>query len=202
MQFGDRVAAFEGAGRVERVVTASGRRLECDFAVIGLGVEPATEVAAGTAVEVDNGILVDEFCRTNMGAIYAAGDVANHYHPVFGRRMRIEHWQNAMRQGRAAALNMLDRNTPYAEIPWFWSDQYEHNLQYAGHHVDWDDVVIRGSLEERNFLAFYLKGERVQSLVAMDRGPELGRATRLIGSAESLERVDLLNEDVDLAMLA
>jgi 3-phenylpropionate/trans-cinnamate dioxygenase ferredoxin reductase subunit len=117
--FEDKVAAFEGTERVERITTQRGHRIECDFAVVGLGVEPAVELLAGTGVEIDNGILVDEYCRTGVEGIYAAGDVANHYHPVFKRHIRVEHWQNALKQGPAAARNMLGENEPYGEIPWF-----------------------------------------------------------------------------------
>jgi 3-phenylpropionate/trans-cinnamate dioxygenase ferredoxin reductase subunit len=202
LHFEDRVAAFEGAGRVEAVVTAGGLRLECDFAVVGLGVEPVTDLLDGSGIAVDDGVLVDEFCRTNVDGVYAAGDVANHYHPVFDRRMRIEHWQNAIRQGRAAALNMLDRNLPYTEVHWFWSDQYEHNLQYAGYHTDWDEVVVRGSLEARDFLAFYVKGGRVRAVVGMDRGPEVTGSMALIKRAASVDSIDLRDEAVDLAALA
>jgi 3-phenylpropionate/trans-cinnamate dioxygenase ferredoxin reductase subunit len=202
LHFQDQVAAFEGTHRVERVVTAGGLRLECDFAVVGLGVEPVTDLLDGSGVAVDNGVLVDEFCRTNVEAIYAAGDVANHYHPVFDRRMRIEHWQNAIRQGRAAALNMLDRNAPYTEVHWFWSDQFEHNLQYAGYCTDWDDVVVRGSLENRDFLAFYVKDGRVLAVVGMDRGREVTGSMTLIKRGASVDSIDLRDEAVDLAALA
>ena len=120
--FEDSVVAFEGAGQVERVVTKAGRRIDCDFAVVGLGVEPAAEVVAGTGVTLDNGIVVDAYCRTSVDGIYAAGDVANHYHPVFERQVRVEHWQNALKQGAAAARSMLGKGEPYAEVHWFWSD--------------------------------------------------------------------------------
>src|SRR5215203_1941927 len=111
--FEDKVAAFEGAERVERITTQRGQSIECDFVVVGLGVEPVTELLAGTGVEIDNGVLVDEYCRTGVEGIYAAGDVANHYHPVFKRHIRVEHWQNALKQGPAAARNMLGENEPY-----------------------------------------------------------------------------------------
>jgi 3-phenylpropionate/trans-cinnamate dioxygenase ferredoxin reductase subunit len=111
--FEDTVAAFEGAGRVSAVVTKKGLRLECDFAVVGIGVVPVTEWLDGTGVQIDNGVVVDEYCQTNVPGIYAAGDVANHYHPVFGRHMRVEHWQNAIKQGTAAARNMLGKRIPY-----------------------------------------------------------------------------------------
>ncbi|CAN5209089.1 hypothetical protein BH20ACT24_BH20ACT24_03120 [soil metagenome] len=201
MTFGDRLAAFEGEGRVERVVTANGLRLECDFAVVGLGVEPVVDLVAGSGIDVDNGILVDEYSRTNVDGIYAAGDVANHYHPVFGRRLRIEHWQNAARQGRAAALSMLGTGAPYDEIHWFWSDQYDHNLQYAGFHTEWDDLVVRGSLEALNFIAFYMKGGRVQASVSLNRGSDLRASMGLIRAAAAVETGRLRDEAVDLRAL-
>ena len=200
--FEDTVAAFEGVGRVKRVTTAHGRRIECDFAVVGLGVEPAAELLAGTGVEIDNGIVVDEYCRTNVQGIYAAGDVANHFHPVFGRHIRVEHWKNALKQGPAAARSMLGDGGPYEEIPWFWSDQYEHNLQYAGFHTEWDELVVRGSLEERSFVAFYRKDGRVLAAVAIGRGRDLRRSVPLIKAQEQVEAAMLRDPDIDLRTLA
>jgi 3-phenylpropionate/trans-cinnamate dioxygenase ferredoxin reductase subunit len=200
--FRDQLAALEGDDRVERVVTRAGRTLECDFAVVGVGVQPVAELAAEAGIEVDNGVLVDELCRTSVTSVYAAGDVANHYHPVFRRRIRTEHWQNARRQGRAAALNMLGKAVPYDEIHWFWSDQYDHNLQYAGFHTEWDDIVVRGSLEDRKFAAFYLKDGRVQAVVAIDRGREVMRSMPLIKGGQPVEEDKLRDETVDLQWLA
>jgi 3-phenylpropionate/trans-cinnamate dioxygenase ferredoxin reductase subunit len=202
MIFEDKVAAFEGTGRVERVTTSGGRRIECDFVVVGLGVEPATEILAGTGVEIDNGVVVDEHLRTGVEGIYAAGDVANHYHPVFERRIRVEHWQNALKQGPAAARNMLDKDEPYGEIPWFWSDQYEHNLQYAGFHTEWDELVVRGSMEERNFVAFYRKDGRILAAVAMNQGRDLRRSIPLIKTQEEIAAAKLCDLDVDLRTLS
>jgi 3-phenylpropionate/trans-cinnamate dioxygenase ferredoxin reductase component len=200
--FEDTVATFEGAGRVEGVTTRGGRRLECDFVVVALGVEPVVEPLAGTGVKIDNGVVVDEYCRTGVEGIYAAGDVANHYHPVFERHIRVEHWQNALKQGEAAARSMLGDGEPYQEIPWFWSDQYDHNLQYAGFHRDWDELVVRGSLEERSFVAFYRKDERVLAAVAVDRGRDLRRSVPLIKSRERIEASGLRDPDTDLRTLA
>src|SRR5690606_3451822 len=125
-------------GHVESVVTKGGRRFPCDLAVVGVGVEPVVDFLDGSGIAIDNGVLVDEYCRTNVDDVYAAGDVANHWHPVFGRRMRVEHWQNAMQQGAAAARSMIGTGQPYGAIHWFWSDQYDQNLQYAGHHHGWE----------------------------------------------------------------
>jgi 3-phenylpropionate/trans-cinnamate dioxygenase ferredoxin reductase subunit len=200
--FEDTVAAFEGeGGRVERVKTERGRLIECDFVVVGVGIEPVTELLAGTDVEIDNGIVVDEFCRTGVEGIYAAGDVANHYHPVFERRIRVEHWQNALNQGPAAARSMLSKGEPYDEVPWFWSDQYDFNLQYAGFHTEWDELVVRGSMEERNFVAFYRKDGRVLAAVAGNRGRDLRRSMALIKAQHPVDATKLRDPDVDLRAL-
>jgi 3-phenylpropionate/trans-cinnamate dioxygenase ferredoxin reductase subunit len=198
----DRVEAFEGSDRVERVITRNGHRLECDFAVVGLGVEPVVDVVAASPVETNNGILVDELCRTNIEGIYACGDVANHFHPVFGRRLRIEHWQNARRQGRAAALNMLGKGQPYDEVHWFWSDQFDVNLQYAGHHTEWDELVVRGRIAERAFSAFYLKEGLMQAAVAMNRGAELRRSMPVIKARKLVDPALLKDETIDVRTLA
>ena len=202
LHFGDSVTAFEGSGRVERVVTAAGRRIECDFVVLGVGVVPAAEIAADTGIEVDNGIVVDEFCRTNVEDIYAAGDVANHYHPVFERRIRVEHWDNALKHGPAAARNMLGRRKPYDDIPWFWSDQFETNLQYTGFHTSSDELVVRGKLEERSFVAFYCTETRVLAAVALNRGRDLRRAIPLIKGRRAVDPAKLRDPDLDLRTLA
>lgn len=199
--FEDVVESFEGSGRVEAVVTKSGRRLPCDIAVYGVGIEPATDVVAGTDVALDNGIVVDERCRTNVEGVYAAGDVANHFHPIFGRRMRVEHWQNAMRHGTHAAKSILGGNDAYTEVHWFWSDQYDANLQYAGHHMAWDSLVVRGSILERSFLAFYLKDGLVDAAVGLNRGKELRRAMGLIKARTPIPDEKLRDEDVDLKTL-
>jgi 3-phenylpropionate/trans-cinnamate dioxygenase ferredoxin reductase component len=114
--FEDAVSAFEGDQRVERVITKGGLRLECDFVVAGIGIEPVVDTLDGTGIHVDNGVVVDQYCQTSVPGIYAAGDVANHYHPVFERQIRVEHWQNAIKQGAAAARNMLGRAVPYNDV--------------------------------------------------------------------------------------
>lgn len=199
--FEDTMAAFEGTGRVESVTTGAGHRLGCDFVVVALGVEPVVEPLASTGVEIDNGVVVDEHFRTGVEGIYAAGDVANQYHPVFERHIRVEHWQNALKQGEAAARNMLGGGEPYQEIPWFWSDQYDHNLQYSGFHREWDELVVRGSLQERSFVAFYRKDERTLAAVAIDRGRDLRRSVPLIKSRQRIEASRLRDPDVDLRTL-
>ena len=202
LRFDDVVESFEGSGRVEAVVTKSGQRIPCDLAVVGVGVEPVVDPVAGTDIEVDNGIVVDERCRTNVEGVYAAGDIANHFHPIFGRRMRVEHWQNAMRQGAHAAKSMLGSEEPYTDLHWFWSDQYDANIQYAGHHREWDSLVIRGSIPERSFVAFYIKDGLTEGIAALNRGKELRRAMGIIKARKPVEESALSDESVDLKTLS
>jgi 3-phenylpropionate/trans-cinnamate dioxygenase ferredoxin reductase subunit len=201
MTFDDQVAAFEGNGRVRSVKTASGRSFECDFAVLGLGVEPVVGWLDGSGLTVSDGVEVDERCQASVEGVFAAGDVANHLHPVFGRRIRTEHWHNARQQGRAAARSMLGRGDPYDEIHWFWSDQYEHTIQYGGYHREWDDLIVRGSLESRSFAAFYLLGGKVQAVVAVDRPGDVRDGMALIKRGGRADPAKLRDEDVALASL-
>jgi len=168
---GEQVAAFEGAERLEAVVTASGHRIACDFVVAGVGIEPAVPAVP---VGRQNGILTDELGRTSAPDVYAAGDVANHLHPLFGR-VRVEHYNNAEKQGAAAARSMLGSTAPYDYLYTFWSDQYEHKIEYAGHVTTWDEFVVRGRVEEAKLIGFYLVDGVVRAAVGLDRGgdPEL-----------------------------
>jgi 3-phenylpropionate/trans-cinnamate dioxygenase ferredoxin reductase subunit len=201
MTFDDQVTGFEGNGQVRAVTTANGLRLDCDFVVLGLGVEPVTDFLDGSGVDVDDGVLVDEHCRSNVDGVFAAGDVTRHFHPVFGERIRTEHWDNARRQGRTAALNMLGRTTSYDEVHWFWSDQYEHTIQYAGYHEGWDDLVIRGSMGSRSFAAFYLTAGRVRAVVSVDRPSDVRDSMELIRAGGRADARRLRDEAVELASL-
>ena len=202
----DSVAAFEGAGRVERVRTKKGRRFECDLVIAGIGIAPNSELLAAAGAAVDNGVLVDERCRTSLPDVYAAGDVANHLHPIFGR-LRVEHWNNAFQQGRAAARSMLGREEHYDYLHSFWSDQYEHVIEYVGFAASWDALVFRGRPESRKFLGFYLQEGIVRAAVGLNRGgdpedpkaeSELKLVARLIRDRVRVEPSKLADEEVDL----
>jgi 3-phenylpropionate/trans-cinnamate dioxygenase ferredoxin reductase subunit len=206
---GEQVAAFEGTERVEAIVTAAGRRIPCDFAVAGIGVEPDIPAVTGSSIAEDNGILVDEFCRTSAPDVYAAGDLANQLHPLFGR-VRVEHYNNAEKQGAAAARSMLGSTAPYDYVHTFWSDQYEHTIEYVGHVTKWDEFVVRGSLEEGKLVGFYLVDGVVRAAVGLDRGgdPELDRdsemaaSARLVAARARPARGVLADEHADLWSLA
>jgi len=206
---GDSVAALEGSARVERVRTTRGRVLECDMVVAGIGIVPNTELLAAAGAEVDNGVLVDEHCRTSLPDVFAAGDVTNHLHPVFGR-LRVEHWNNGYQQGRAAARSLLGGAQPYDYIHSFWSDQYEHTVEYVGFATRWDRLVFRGRLETRKFLGFYLDNGIIRAAVGLDRGGdpddpkgdgELKAAASLIRNRVSVDPAKLGDEAVELRSL-
>ncbi len=206
----DSVAAFEGSGRIERVLTTKGRLLVCDLVVAGIGILPNSELLAAAGAAVDNGVLVDERCRTSLPDVWAAGDVANHLHPLFGR-LRVEHWNNGYQQGRAAARSLLGGEQPYDYLHSFWSDQYEHVIEYVGFAAGWDRLVFRGRPESRKFLGFYLKDGIVRAAVGLDRGGdpedpkadgELKVVANLIRHRVPVDPAQLANDDVDLRRLA
>lgn len=165
----DGVASIEGCGRAERVTTVAGESIECDLAIVAVGIEPSVELAANAGAAIDDGIVVDGLCATTLPGVYAAGDVTNAPHPIFGRG-RVEHWNNAFYQGRAAARSMLGQGRPYDYVHSFWSDQYDHSIEYAGFARTWDDLVFRGSPESGRFLGFYLEGRLLRAAVGLDRG--------------------------------
>ena len=142
MLLGTGVEAFEGDTAVERVRTSDGRELDCDFVVVGVGVQPRTGLAAQAGLAVDNGILVDEHLQTSAPGVFAAGDVANAHHPFYGERIRVEHWANALHQGPVAARAMLGHADVYDRLPYFFSDQYDVGMEYAGFARDWDRVDL------------------------------------------------------------
>jgi 3-phenylpropionate/trans-cinnamate dioxygenase ferredoxin reductase component len=181
---GDEVVRFEGAGRVELAITRNGRRLECDLAIVSVGIRPTVDVLREAGVTVDNGVLVDAMCSTNVPGVFAAGDVANHLHPLFGR-IRVEHYNNAEKQGAAAARSMLGVGAPYQYLHTFWSDQYEHKLEYAGHAKEWDQFIIRGSIKDRRLVGFYLVDGVLKAAVGLDRGgdPELDERGEMAAAA-------------------
>lgn len=204
----EHVTGIEGSGRAERVLTGTGARLDCDLVVVGIGIAPDVDALAGSGIALDNGILVDAQCRTNVPDVFAAGDVANIQHPVFGR-LRVEHFNNAERQGRAVARAVLGDPQPYDYIYSFWSDQFEHNLEYVGFARTWEEVVLRGTLESRKFLAFYLTQGVIQAVFGLNRGgdpeieadSELRACQELIRARVRVSDADLADERVDLRAL-
>jgi len=166
LHLGAAVTAIDRQGDKAVVRLASGETLAGDAVLVGIGAVPNSELAAAADLNVDDGILVDAHGRSSDPLIFAAGDVTRHFNPLLGRRIRLEAWQNAQNQAIAVAKVMAGGSEPYAELPWFWSDQYDVNLQTAGAPERWDEIVWRGRPEDGRFTLFYL-----------DRGIPVGGAT-------------------------
>jgi 3-phenylpropionate/trans-cinnamate dioxygenase ferredoxin reductase subunit len=194
--------AFEGGRTVERVRLSDGRTIDCDFVVVGVGVAPRIGLATAAAIDTDNGILVSDRLETSAPGIFAAGDVANAAHPVYGRRIRVEHWANALNQGPAAASNMLGKGQPYERLPYFFSDQYDVGMEYSGYATSWDEVVFRGDPGGREFIAFWLEGGRPVAGMNVNVWEVTDQIQALIRSGERVDVARLRDPDLPLQELA
>lgn len=196
------VDRFEGKRSVERVVTHDGSSIDTDFVVIGIGVAPRAGLVETAGVRVDNGVLVDEHLEASVPGVFAAGDVANARHPFYGRHLRVEHWANALKQGPIAARAMLGKSACYDEIPYFFSDQYEASMEYSGYATHWDEVVFRGDVGAHEFVAFWLKDQRLVAGLNMNVWDASDPIRELIRSRRALDRRDLVDPAVPLSQLA
>jgi 3-phenylpropionate/trans-cinnamate dioxygenase ferredoxin reductase component len=195
------VARFEGQTSVERVITADDASIETDFVVVGVGVAPRTGLVETAGLLVDNGIVVDEQLRTSAPDVYAAGDVANARHPFYGDHIRVEHWDTALHHGPVAARNMLGQAEAYDRLPYFFSDQYETGMEYSGHATEWDEVVFRGDVAAREFIAFWLKDQRLVAGMNMNVWDVSDPIRELIRSRRELDAGRLADPDSPLAEL-
>jgi 3-phenylpropionate/trans-cinnamate dioxygenase ferredoxin reductase component len=202
MLLGAGVDAFEGDGVVERVRTSDGRVVDCDFVVVGVGVEPRIALAAQAGIAVDNGVLVDEHLQTSVPGVFAAGDVANAQHPFYGERIRVEHWANALNQAPAAARSMLGQSAAYDRLPYFFSDQYDVGMEYTGFARAWDRVVFRGDPATREFVAFWLVEDHVVAGMNVNVWDVTDPIKRLIGERIAVDDRELAETDVPLDELA
>ncbi len=197
-----KVSGFAGAnGRVEAVLTAAGERIEADLVIVGVGIIPNTEVAAAAGIVCDNGIVVDDHCRTSVADIYAAGDCTNHPNALLGRRLRLESVPNAMEQARVATTNMNGGDAAYASIPWFWSDQYELKLQMVGFSSDGDTAVVRGDPAANQFATFYLKNGVVVAVDAVNSPREFMASRQMVDKRSKPDQVKLADPKVALKEL-
>lgn len=169
--------------------------LKVDCVVIGAGVIPNVELAEAAGLACDNGIVVDQYCRTDDASIFAIGDVANHPNAFYGRRLRLESVPNALDQAKVAAAAIVDQPVSYDALPWFWSDQYDVKLQTAGLAEGFDDVVVRGNVNEQQFSLFYLQEGRLIALDAINSPVDFMQAKRFIPQRLMLTRDVILNSD-------
>lgn len=179
-------------------VTTSEGVVEGDFVVVGIGAVPNDEIAAASGIAVNGGVVVDQWCRTSQPNVFAAGDVANAFHPALGRHLRVEHFDNASRQASVAARNMLGEAAIHDEPHWFWSDQFGRNLQYVGHASASDALVVRGDLAADQWAAFFMRDNVVTAAFGMDAGEEIALARELIRHQIPVETPALTDVDLDL----
>ena len=200
---GDGVEALEGdGGTLTRVRTMSGRVIECDFAVIGIGVLPRVDLASTAGAKIENGIVVNHQLRTTIPEVFAAGDVANAWHPLLKRNIRVEHWANALNQGPAAARAMLGDPVSYERIPYFFSDQYDIGMEYSGYATKWDQVVFRGDPDRGEFIVFWLQERRVLAGMNVNVWDVGEHVQALIRSRRPVEPDALRDSNVALESLA
>jgi 3-phenylpropionate/trans-cinnamate dioxygenase ferredoxin reductase subunit len=197
------VDRFEGEGRVERVVTRDGASINADFVVVGVGVSPRCGLAeAAAGLRVDGGVVVNERLETSVPGVFAAGDIANARNTFLDRRIRVEHWANARVQGELAARAMLDQPVANNEIPYFFSDQYDVGMEYSGHATDWDEVVFRGDVAAREFVAFWMEDGRVVAGMNVNVWDVHDPIRELIRSRQPVDRERLIDPDVPVAAVA
>jgi 3-phenylpropionate/trans-cinnamate dioxygenase ferredoxin reductase subunit len=199
---GARIACIEGDSEVSAVLLQDGTRIDADLVVMGVGINPNTELAEAAGLKIDNGIVVDETAKTSANNIYAIGDCTQHYNPLYQRWIRLESIQNATDQAKVAAAAICGKEASYNALPWFWSDQYDIKLQIAGLSHGFDEIVIRGSLDEgRSFAAFYLQAGKLIACDAVNRPMEFMVAKRLLTEQKAVDSAALSDESVDIKTL-
>jgi 3-phenylpropionate/trans-cinnamate dioxygenase ferredoxin reductase subunit len=198
LRLGEGVSGFEGEEAVTAVITAAGERVPADFVVVGIGIEPVTELAAAAGLACDDGILVDEYCRTRADGVYAIGDCTRHPNGIYGRQLRLESVHNALEQAKTAAAGICGDALAYNQVPWFWSDQYDLKLQIAGLSEGHDRLVMRGDPAQRAFACFYLAGGRLLAVDAVNSPREFMLAKPLIAAGATPDPDALADPDVSL----
>jgi 3-phenylpropionate/trans-cinnamate dioxygenase ferredoxin reductase subunit len=202
LRLGTGVTELRGTKTVEAVVLGDGRVEAADVVVVGVGVTPRTELAEAAGLAVDNGILVDEHLATAVPGIYAAGDVANAFHPHYGKRVRVEHWANALNQGTTAGRNAAGHRDVYSRLPYFFSDQYDLGMEYVGHGDGTDEVVVRGDLDAREFIAFWHRDGIVTAAMNVNVWDVVDDLTAIVEARTAVDPVRLTDADVPLGELA
>lgn len=193
---------FIGNDRVAAVETGDGHRIDVDFVVVGVGITPTTSLADAAGLEIDNGIVVDEYCVTSDPNIYAVGDYTSHPNDIYQRRVRLESVHNALEQAKTAALSICGEPTAYRQVPWFWSDQYDLKLQIAGLSAGFDDVVIRGDRDAHAFSCAYLRDGRLIAVDAINAPRDFMQSKPLIAAGTPVDRSRLADASVMLKDLA
>ncbi len=202
LRLGTGVGGFHGAGAVDAVVLDDGTTLAVDLVVVGVGVIPRTELAAAAGLPVDNGVVTDERLETTAPGIYAAGDVASAWHPHYGRHLRVEHWANALNQGRTAGANVAAGGVAYDRIPYFFSDQYDLGMEYVGLGRPDDEVTVRGDEDGRQLIAFWHRDGRVTAAMNVNVWDVVDDLRALVAGGATVDPRALADPDIALGDLA
>ncbi len=196
------VSSIEGGKNVQKAVCGDDQEFAADLIIIGIGISPATELAEAAGLDIDDGILVNEFARTSDPDILAAGDCTKHYNPIYDRHVRLESVQNAVDQATIAAGTICGKPKPYNALPWFWSDQFDIKLQIAGLSTGFDQVVVRGDMANgRSFAAFYLQEGRILAVDAINKPKEFMMGKQLITAKVEVDQAKLTDEAVPMKEL-
>ena len=187
------------------VELSNNKIIKCDMIIAGIGSEPNTALFTGTDLKIDNGILVNEFCETSVENVYAAGDVANFYHPFYKKHIRLESWKHAQKHGVCAGKNIIEKKETYNEIPWMWSDQFDLNLQLTGLCQDYDTFVERGTSAKEGLVHFFIKNRKIIGACGIGVGGKIGRDVKLASKISEknikVTKEILSNEDFKLNKL-
>ncbi len=202
LRLGRSVQRIVGGDRVTHVVTTRGARIDADLVVVGIGAEPRTELAAAAGLAVGNGVEVSETLETSVPGIFAVGDIASAWHPLYGERVRNEHWATAKFQGSAVAASLLGERVPYDRTPYFYSDQFDLGMEYTGRATSDDRLVVRGSLADREFIAFWLRDGRVVAGMNANVWKVTKAIDRLIRSRRVVDPAALTDTSTSLDELA
>jgi len=202
LRTGVALTAIEPDGDALVLRTADGGAIAADVVLAGIGAQPNVELGQAAGLAIDDGIVTDEFGRTGDPQIFAAGDVTRHFNPLLGRRLRLEAWQNAQNQAMAVAKVMAGGNQPHAELPWFWTDQYDVNLQIAGAPERWSELVWRGTASDKAFTVFALADGKPVGTITMNNGRDMRAARELIARDRAVDPARLADPKVKLQDLA
>jgi 3-phenylpropionate/trans-cinnamate dioxygenase ferredoxin reductase subunit len=198
LRLSERTSAFSGDSRLAGVVLESGEEIAADLAIIGIGIVPNTEIAAAAGLEVDNGIVVDEHCRSSDARIFAIGDCTMHPNALLNTRLRLESVHNALEQAKTAAANICGEAARYAQVPWFWSDQYDLKLQIAGISAGYDQTVLRGDPDSGSFSCLYLRDGVLIAIDAVNSPKDFMQSKALIAHHARVDTLLLANPEFQL----
>jgi len=187
-----------GTNNPEKVVCSDGSEVAADMVVIGAGIMPNVELAENAGLSCDNGIVVNEFGKTDHADIYACGDCTNHPNKLLNKKIRLESVHNAMEQSKTVASSIINKSLAYNQIPWFWSDQYDHKLQIVGLSGDHDKVIIRGDMSEAKFMLFYTKDDKLIAVDAVNNSKEFLICKKLVANKVTIKPDEISNPATNL----